>query len=351
MRYRTDEERWAAIQKRERRADGVFFYAVLSTGVYCRPTCAARRAKRENVRFFANWIEAEAAGFRACKRCRPNDSGFTSQRARAIEDACRKLAEQEKPNLDLIAAEAGMSRFYFQRVFKSMTGVTPHAYFAAQRRARIQRELANRKTVTQAIYDAGFQSNGRFYANSNELLGMRPKQFQKGGWRESIQYAVEKCSLGFVLVAATDKGICAILLGDDAEELLADLRRRFPKADLRAADAAFQQDVERVVAFVEQPAPSLDLPLDIRGTAFQQRVWEALQELRPGTTASYEEIASRIGAPCSVRAVAGACAANALAVAIPCHRVLRKNGGLGGYFWGLERKSKLLERERQSVGK
>ncbi|HLH03634.1 MAG TPA: bifunctional DNA-binding transcriptional regulator/O6-methylguanine-DNA methyltransferase Ada [Bryobacteraceae bacterium] len=349
MAYGTDKERWLAVQGRDRLADGVFYYAVQSTGVYCRPWCGARQPRRENVRFFDTRGAAEKEGFRPCKRCRPNLERTELPQARAIEEACRKLASEDKPDLDRIAAEAGMSRFHFQRVFKETTGITPHAYFAAHRRERVQQELAKSRTVTDAIYGAGFQSNGRFYAKSNELLGMKPKAFQEAGSRVTIRFAIGECSLGSILVAATEKGVCSILLGDEPSKLLGDLERRFAGANLIGGDAEFEELVARVIAQVEQPGRALYLPLDIRGTAFQEQVWQALREIPAGKTASYEEIAERIGAPRSVRAVAQACASNQLAVAIPCHRVVRKDGALGGYRWGIERKTALLERERQSV--
>jgi AraC family transcriptional regulator of adaptative response/methylated-DNA-[protein]-cysteine methyltransferase len=241
-----------------------------------------------------------------------------------------------------------MSRFHFHRVFKSVTGVTPKAYAAAHRARRMREELPRRSTVTEAIYGAGFNSNGRFYATSTGVLGMTPANFRAGGVGASIRFAVGECSLGAILVAATGKGVCAILLGDAPEALVRELEDRFPKATLIGGDEGFEQWVAKVVGFVEAPALGLDLPLDVRGTAFQQRVWRALREIPAGSTASYTEIAERIGAPKSVRAVGQACASNAIAVAIPCHRVVRTDGALAGYRWGVERKRALLEREARS---
>jgi AraC family transcriptional regulator of adaptative response/methylated-DNA-[protein]-cysteine methyltransferase len=252
------------------------------------------------------------------------------------------------PNLEALAESAGMSRFHFHRVFKSVTGVTPKAYAAAHRARRVREELPRSGTVTEAIYGAGFNSNGRFYATSSEVLGMTPTNFRSGGTGASIRFAVGECSLGAILVAATDKGVCAILLGDAPEALVRELEDRFPKATLVGGDEGFEQWVAKVVGFVEAPALGLDLPLDVRGTAFQQRVWRALREIPAGSTASYTEIAERIGAPKSVRAVGQACASNAIAVAIPCHRVVRNDGALSGYRWGVERKRALLEREARS---
>ena len=347
--FSNDEERWAAVVRRDRGAEGVFYYSVRTTGVYCRPSCASRLARRENVRFHSSCEEAERAGFRPCKRCRPNEAGLAEQRAVIVAKACRLIeTAEEMPNLEALAQSAGMSRFHFHRVFKSVTGVTPKAYAAAHRARRVREELPRSGTVTEAIYGAGFNSNGRFYATSSEVLGMTPTNFRSGGTGASIRFAVGECSLGAILVAATDRGVCAILLGDAPEALVRELEDRFPRATLIGGDEGFEQWVAKVVGFVEAPALGLDLPLDVRGTAFQQRVWRALREIPAGSTASYTEIAERIGAPKSVRAVAHACASNAIAVAIPCHRVVRNDGALSGYRWGVERKRALLEREARS---
>jgi AraC family transcriptional regulator of adaptative response/methylated-DNA-[protein]-cysteine methyltransferase len=241
-----------------------------------------------------------------------------------------------------------MSRFHFHRVFRTVTGLTPRAYAAAHRARRVREELTRSDTVTEAIYGAGFNSNGRFYATATEVLGMTPTHFRAGGSGASIRFAVGQCSLGEILVAATDKGVCAILLGNDPAALVRDLQDRFPNAELIGGDRDFEALVARVVGFVEAPALGLDLPLDVRGTAFQQRVWQALREIPAGSTTSYTELAARIGAPTAVRAVAHACASNAIAVAIPCHRVVRSDGGLSGYRWGVERKRALLAREAAS---
>jgi AraC family transcriptional regulator, regulatory protein of adaptative response / methylated-DNA-[protein]-cysteine methyltransferase len=342
----TADERWAAVLRRDVAADGRFYYAVRTTEVYCRPSCAARRPRRENVAFHATCAEAEAAGFRPCKRCRPNEAALAERQAAAVAGACRLIEEaEEAPSLAALATTAGLSRFHFHRVFKAVTGVTPKAYADAHRARRVRDELAQRETVTEAIYGAGFNSSGRFYAAAPGLLGMTPTEFRAGGEGASIRFAVGECSLGSILVAATEKGVCTIHFGDDPEVLVRELQDHFPKAQLIGGDARFEQLVAQVVAFVEAPARALDLPLDVRGTAFQQRVWQALREVPPGTTVSYAEIARRIGAPRGVRAVAQACAANPLAVAIPCHRVVRRDGALSGYRWGVERKQALLERE------
>jgi AraC family transcriptional regulator of adaptative response/methylated-DNA-[protein]-cysteine methyltransferase len=347
--FASDEARWEAVVRRDRAADGVFYYAVRTTGVYCRPSCAARLARREHVRFYATCAEAEQAGFRPCKRCRPTEPALAAQHVATVVKACRLIeAAEDMPNLEALAAAVGMSRFHFHRVFKTLTGVTPKAYAAAHRAQRVRDELSRTDTVTEAIYGAGFHSNGRFYATSSEVLGMTPTNFRAGGYGACMRFAVGACSLGSILVAATDKGVCAILLGDDPEALVRDLQDRFPKAQLLGGDADFEHLVARVVGFVEAPALGLDLPLDVQGTAFQQRVWQALRAIPSGTTASYTAIAERIGAPQAVRAVAQACASNAIAVAIPCHRVVRQDGALAGYRWGVERKRALLEREAVS---
>ena len=269
-----------------------------------------------------------------------------SKHAAAVTAACRAIENSEEPpSLAELANESGMSPFHFHRVFKKLTGVTPKEYAAARRSERIRDGLPKSATVTEAIYEAGFNSNGRFYAASSGMLGMAPKTFRTGGGGEVIRFAIGQCSLGAILVASSEKGVCCITLGDDPEFLLADLQNRFRKAELVGGDENFERIVAKVVGFVEAPKLGLDLPLDVRGTAFQQRVWQALREIPLGSTASYAEIAARIGSPKSVRAVAGACGANSIAVAIPCHRVVRTGGDLSGYRWGVERKRRLLDRE------
>lgn len=345
-RFTTDAARWAAIERRDRRADGAFYYSVRTTGVYCRPSCAARPARRENVGFHATAADAERAGFRPCKRCRPELHDTADARVQAVERACRLIeTADDMPRLDALAHAAGLSRFHFHRVFKATTGLTPKAYAAAHRARRLRAELARSGSVTEAIYDAGFNSSGRFYATAGAVLGMTPSDFRAGGAGAVIRFAVGECSLGSILVAATERGVCAIMLGDDPDVLARDLQDRFPRARLVGGDREFERLVAGVVGFVERPALGLDLPLDVRGTAFQQRVWQALRELPAGSTATYAQIAARIGAPKAVRAVARACASNAIAVAIPCHRVVRRDGALAGYRWGVERKRRLLERE------
>jgi AraC family transcriptional regulator, regulatory protein of adaptative response / methylated-DNA-[protein]-cysteine methyltransferase len=345
--YFDEDTRWNAVVNRDPAADGRFYYSVRTTGVYCRPNCPARLARRENVRFHATCQDAERAGFHPCKRCKPTGGSLTERHASAVSRACRLIEEaDEAPRLDDLANSLGMSRHHFHRVFKAHTGLTPKSYATAHRSHRVRQELTQSATVTEAIYGAGFNSNSRFYESSNDLLGMTPKSFRAGGCGTAIRFAIGESWLGPILVASSDKGVCAILLGDDPAKLAHDLEDRFPEAQIIGGDADFEQLVATVVGFVETPSIGLDLPLDIRGTAFQQRVWEALREIPIGSTASYADIAKRIGQPKSVRAVAQACGANALAVAIPCHRVVRTDGSLSGYCWGVERKGKLLRREQ-----
>jgi AraC family transcriptional regulator of adaptative response/methylated-DNA-[protein]-cysteine methyltransferase len=344
--FRNDDERWEAVRRRDSAADGAFYYAVRTTGVYCRPSCAARQPRRENVEFHATPAQAEAAGFRPCKRCKPTAQGLAERHAAVVAKACRLIEQAEElPSLDDLARGAGLSAFHFHRVFKSVTGVTPKAYAAAHRGRRVRDELKAAGTVTEAIYGAGFNSNARFYETSAELLGMTPSEFRAGGAGATIRFAVGECSLGSILVAATAKGVCAIQFGDDPDVLVRSLQDVFPQAKLVGGDPAFEQLVAKVVGFIEAPRQGLDLPLHVRGTAFQQKVWRALRKIRPGKTASYAEIAEKIGEPKAVRAVAQACGANPVAVAIPCHRVVRRDGALSGYRWGVERKRTLLEKE------
>ena len=348
-RFKTDRERWDAVIRRDKKADGEFLYSVKTTGVYCLPSCASRAPLRKNVEFHASCEAAERAGFRPCKRCQPKGPGLRGQRAAIVAAACRTIeAAEEPPSLLALAAAAGLSRFHFQRIFKEATGLSPKAYAQAHRARRIRDEIPQHDTITEAIYSAGFNSSGRFYAKSAKMLGMTPSHFREGGAGESIRFAVGECSLGSVLAAASERGVCAIFLGDNPNTLAQELQDRFPRAHLIGGDRAFERMMAKVVGFIDTPKTGLDLPLDIRGTVFQQRVWNALGEIPAGSTASYSEIAARIGWPKSVRAVASACAANKIAVAIPCHRVVRTDGGLSGYRWGVERKRALLEREVQN---
>ena len=348
--FASDEERLAAIRRRDPAADDAFVYAVRTTGVYCRPSCAARPARRENVSFHASNAAAAAAGFRPCKRCRPDEAARAERSAALIALACRRIEQAETaPTLTALAEEAGLSPFHFHRIFKAVTGVTPKAYAVAHRSKRLTTELHSAATVTEALYAAGFNASSRFYATAPGRLGMTPTAYREGGAGAAIRFAVGACSLGAILVAATTKGVCAILLGDDPDLLVRDLQDRFPRAGLVGGDADFEAMVAQAVGLVEAPAIGTDLPLDIGGTAFQQRVWEALRAIPAGTTATYTEVATAIGRPAAVRAVAQACAANPLAVAIPCHRVVRLDGALSGYRWGVERKRTLLAREAATM--
>jgi AraC family transcriptional regulator of adaptative response/methylated-DNA-[protein]-cysteine methyltransferase len=338
---------WHAVQTRDSRADGTFVYAVRTTGIYCRPSCAARLARRKNVEFYATPAAAERAGFRACKRCKPADSSAGDGQADAIANACRLIeSADETPDIERLAAAIGMSASHFHRVFKSQTGVTPKAYASARRAQRVRDELASGRSITSAMHRAGFNSNGRFYATSTKTLGMKPAAFRAGGAGMSIRFAVGKCLLGAILVGASEAGICAISLGDDPDDLVTWLKHRFRNADFVGGDKKFEKLVAQVVGFVDDPAIGLNLPLDVRGTAFQQRVWKKLTEIPYGSTRTYAQIAAALGTPKSTRAVGRACGDNPIAVAIPCHRVVASSGALTGYRWGVERKAKLLKSER-----
>lgn len=344
-----DDPRWQDVLARDPAADGRFVYAVKTTGVYCRPSCPSRQAKPANVAFYDTPDTAEAAGFRPCLRCHPKGQSAHQANAAIVAEACRLIEEaDEMPSLDDLARRTGLSPSHFHRQFKAITGLTPKAWATAHRARRLRDQLDDKgNSVTQAIYGAGFNSNSRFYESADDVLGMTASTYQQGGKDMSIRFAIAACSLGALLVAQSDKGICAITLGDDPDALVRDLQDRFPRADLIGADAAFEARVAQVVGFVEAPQIGLDLPLDIRGTAFQQRVWQALRQIPAGQTVSYADIARQIGAPKSMRAVAQACGANKIAVAIPCHRVVRHDGALSGYRWGVERKRALLAKEAQ----
>lgn len=344
-----DDPRWAAVLARDAGADGRFVYAVRSTGVYCRPSCAARTPRPENVSFHASPAAAEAAGFRPCRRCRPDLPPLAERQASLVADLCRRIEVAEAvPSLAELAAAAGLSASHLQRVFKAATGVTVRAYAAALRAGRLRQSLGTADSVTAALYGAGYGSSSRFYSEASQRLGMTPRRYRQGGTGLRLRFAVGACSLGALLVAASDRGLCAIALGDEPEPLLQELQDRFPRAELVGGDADFETWMAQVVGFVEAPATGLDLPLDLQGTLFQLRVWQALQAIPAGSTVTYAQLSERLGLPRAVRAVAGACAANPVAVAIPCHRVVRTDGGLAGYRWGIERKRALLDRERSS---
>ena len=345
--YASDDVRWQAVQARDAQADGHFVYAVKTTGVYCRPSASTRLPKRENVEFFDTEQAAKAAGFRMSQRPSGDRTVLAEQRAAMVAKACQLIERSEAlPNLDEMANVVGMSPFHFHRVFKAEVGLTPKAYAAGLRGRKLREELGDHaNSVTAAIYGAGFNSNSRFYAASNDLLGMRARDYRAGGLNMEVRFAVGQCTLGAILVAQSQFGICAILLGDDPDALVRGLQDQFPKARLIGGDESFEQLIAQVVGFVEAPSLGLNLPLDIQGTAFQERVWQALREIPPGATVSYAQVAARIGQPKAVRAVAQACGANHIAVAIPCHRVVRNTGELSGYRWGVDRKRELLRRE------
>src|SRR5512143_690862 len=342
------EQRWQLVLRRDPRADGDFVYAVRTTGVYCRPSCPSRAARRENVTFFESPGLAAAAGYRPCKRCKPDEVSQQQRRNARVLQACQAIERSASAlSLAQLAQQAGMSPHHFQRIFKAVTGLSPKGYHKAVLARRVTASLQSAPSVTEALYDAGFNSAGRFYEAAPALLGMSPGSYRKGGTGEHIRHAVVPCTLGWVLVAATRKGVCAIEFGESAQALEDRIRARFPQAQFEPADAGFQRWIARVLDYIEQPRGVLDLPLDVQGTVFQRRVWQALQAIPAGETATYSEIAARIGQPLAFRAVAHACAGNAVAVAIPCHRAVRADGSLAGYRWGLARKAELLKRERK----
>ena len=334
-----EETAWAAVIARDRAADGRFVTGVLTTGIYCRPSCAARHPKRENVRFFAAGAEARAAGLRPCLRCLPDDA---TRETSALEKAYALLREaDEAPSLEALAAAAGYSPHHFHRLFRRATGVTPAAYYRNLRARRAEAALAEGGRITDAIYDAGFSGPARFYAEAKGRLGMTPSAWRDGGRGETIRWATAETDLGTMLVAATDKGICRLSFEEDEQAL----RRRFPRATIEHGGAGMAELVGRVVAAVNAPEKPHDLPLDVRGTAFQEAVWRELTRIPPGETRTYAQIAAAVGRPGAVRAAGSANGANNVAVLIPCHRVIRTDGTMGGYAYGLERKARLLEKE------
>ena len=346
--YATDEARWEALVQRDLLADGAFVYAVNTTGIYCRPGCPSRLPNRENVRFFDAPEQAEEAGFRPCKRCTPREPARQDPQREWVLQACQIIEQaEEPPALADLAHAVGLSPSHLHRTFKRLVGITPKQYAMEVRRKRVRENLGQTARVTDAIQQAGYTSSSRFYENDAAVLGMPPATYQKKGRGARIRYAVGQCDLGRVLVAATEQGICAIDLGDREEDLVDELHKRFSEAEWVTSDARLETWMERVLALLQSPSDGLDLPLDVQGTAFQRRVWAALRDVAPGTTASYAQIAARIGQPKAFRAVAQACANNPVVVAIPCHRVVRSDGELGGYRCGVERKRSLLTREEQ----
>ena len=346
-----DDAAWRAVAARDASADGRLFYAVTSTGVYCRPSCPSRRPRRENVRFFSSAGDAEREGFRACRRCRPSDvtrAAESVSRAKEILDRHADSGGEGSVSLATLAETVGMSPFHLQRVFQAQLGLSPARYLRARRGERFKSRLRSGGTVSRATYDAGFASSSRAYELAEAQFGMTPASYRRGGQGEEIRYRVVRSSLGRVLVAATARGVCTVKLGDDAETLERELAGEYPRAELvraRGGDDEFGAWVGAIVRYVDRNGDSPAVPVDVKATAFQWRVWRALQEIPRGQTRSYTEVAAAIGKPSAVRAVASACANNRVALVIPCHRVVRSDGSLSGYRWGPERKRKLLERE------
>lgn len=346
--FKTDDARWQAIVSRNPSAESTFLYGVTTTGIYCRPTCPSKLPHKENVMFFDTKLDAENAGFRPCRRCHPDEDVSENPHRQIIIESCRRISEAESPpNLAQLAADAGYSPSYFHRIFKSIVGVTPKQYAEEVRAQKIRAHLQAGHNVTETIYGAGFNSSSRFYTSATKTLGMQPSTYRNGGKGMEIRHLIANCYLGRVLVAATPKGVCAVAFADSAQELEDYLHQTFPYATFLGNNPEFEGWVQEVLDYLEFPRKELDLPLDIEGTAFQHKVWDALSQIPVGSSATYRQIAEHIAQPKAVRAVARACASNAVAAVIPCHRVIRSDGGLGGYRWGLERKRLLLEREAQ----
>ncbi|HHG8774191.1 TPA: bifunctional DNA-binding transcriptional regulator/O6-methylguanine-DNA methyltransferase Ada [Raoultella planticola] len=347
----TDDRRWQAVCDRDVRADGQFVFAVLTTGICCRPSCRSRRALRENVRFYPTVEAATAAGFRPCKRCQPDKNTPHQQKIDKVARACRLLEQESPVTLAALAEELAISPYHFHRLFKSVTGMTPKAWQQAWRARRLRDALGQGEKVTPAVMAAGFPGGSSYYRQADAALGMTARQFRRGGEDIDIVYAFGDCAVGRCLVAESERGVCAVLPGEDDPSLLNELRRLFPNARLMPGDGLFHQRVAQIFAHLDDHRHAVNLPLDIRGTAFQQRVWQALRQIPAGETRSYRQVAQSIGQPRAVRAVAGACAANKLAIVIPCHRVVREGGALSGYRWGTARKAQLLAREAQNEEK
>ncbi|MGU3574409.1 bifunctional DNA-binding transcriptional regulator/O6-methylguanine-DNA methyltransferase Ada [Brucellaceae bacterium C25G] len=344
-----NDQRWLKVLNRDKAARN-FVFAVKSTGIYCLACCPARRPALKNVSFYSDAKDAEADGYRPCKRCKPDQPDHSDTIKNIIERACRLIEQVDRiPTLQELANVSGLSQFYFQRQFKAITGLTPKKYAQSFRTERMREALTVPcNNITQAIYEAGFQSSAAFYEQAGATLGMTPTTFKKGGKNMEIRFAIAECTLGYVLIAATDKGICAVTLGDDPALLIQNLQDRFPQAEFKNGDSDFEKNIAAVINHIENPAQNFDLPLDIQGTVFQQKVWQALRDIPSGKTASYSDLANSIGQPAASRAVAGACAANKIAVIIPCHRIVRQNGDLSGYRWGVERKRALLLKEQNN---
>lgn len=341
------EERWHKVINKDKSADGKFVYAVKTTGIFCLPSCSSKTANRENVVFFDTGEHALNAGFRPCKRCHPTEANSQIKHLDKINKACQLIQSSESAlSLNELADNVGLSPYHFHRLFKEALGLTPKAYAFALQAQKLRDALSHQEKVTDAIYYAGFGSDSRFYEKSDRILGMPAKTYQKGGKDKVIYFALGRCTFGDILVAQSEKGVCAIFLGDDPQTLVQQLQDQFANAELIGADERFEWVVASVVGFIENPLQGIELPLDIKGTAFQEQVWKALRDIPPGKTVSYSELANKIGKPRATRAVASACAANKLAVIIPCHRVVRTDGSLSGYRWGVERKQRLIYHEK-----
>lgn len=348
--FKTDDARWNAVGENNSSADGIFYYAVITTGVYCRPSCKSKLPIRDNVEYFTTCDDAEGAGYRACKRCRPTATSQVEEIEQKIIQSCRTIEESGTIiKLDELATQVNLSPYHFHRLFKKIVGVTPKQYATRHQSLRFHKSLKSSSSVTDAIYSAGYGSSGSAYDKKRDQLAMKPTVYRKGAEGVTITYGLAQCFLGWVIVAATDRGICAIEFGDDSETLPEQVQARFPNAQISKADAGFETLIKEIVDFIESPKDTFQIPLDIQGTAFQQQVWKVLKQIKPGQTMSYTDVAERMGKPSAVRAIASACASNKLAVVIPCHRVVSKTGKTGGYRWGTERKQKLLESEQDHI--
>ena len=343
------EKYWQAVLKRDCRLDGVIVYAVTSTKIYCVPSCPSRKPKRNNVVIFNNHIAAEQAGFRPCKRCLPDRDSPKQKNLELVEKICREIdrRREEQPTLSQLATWFNLSPSYLQRTFKRIVGITPKQYAEVSRLTKFKLELKQEENISKAIYQAGYNSSSSLYEKITSKLGMTPKIYQQHGKKAKIIYTIASCNLGYLLVATTDKGICAIKLGDTPVELIKILAEEFNQATIIRDDSSYKHWIETILSFIAGKKSNPNLPLDIRGTAFQQQVWQALQNIPYGETTTYTEIAKEIGKPKATRAIGNACGANPIALIIPCHRVVRSDGSLGGYRWGIERKQKLIQQETQ----
>jgi AraC family transcriptional regulator of adaptative response/methylated-DNA-[protein]-cysteine methyltransferase len=349
----SDTARWQAVLRRDGSFDGRFVYAVTSTGVFCRPSCPSRRPRPDRVRFFETPAAAERAGYRACRRCGPRGNAPAIRLPEAIDRASRYLTEHSDESVPLTALSriANLSASHLQREFKRALGLSPREFQAACRADRFREKLRNGHDVSSALYEAGYGSPSRIYEASPTGRGMQPATYRRGGAGVDIGFVTVRCALGWLLVGATEKGVCAVKLGDTREVLEADLRREFSSARISPRRHVQSAWVEALVHRLEGDGRELTLPLDVRGTAFQWRVWRALQQIPAGETRSYSEVALELGAPAAVRAVANACARNPVCLVVPCHRVTAKNGATGGYRWGVARKERLLAQEAQARGR